>query len=211
VQKVLRISRYILNAAAAGLCVVIVAVWVASYFRSDEVTHLMDARRASGARNVVEARWLCVGCDNGRLRLSHLVNRTWPDYPSPLGYRGLDWSFDWSVEWVPDNAIWRAFGSGGMARCWSNYCFHLVHERRGSGEYTYEERGIKIPLWALLLPPLLLTLFVIRAYRRKRRWTRLGYCVKRGYDLRASKDTCPECGTPFVRAASSSPAPKDVA
>jgi hypothetical protein len=41
--------------------------------------------------------------------------------------------------------------------------------------------------------------------RRARRRERLGLCVKCGYDLRASKNRCPECGTPFVRTAKELP------
>ena len=55
----------------------------------------------------------------------------------------------------------------------------------------------RVPLWiptvlCLVCPAYLLTL---RHRRRKRK--KLGWCVKCGYDLRGSKDRCPECGTGF--------------
>ena len=57
---------------------------------------------------------------------------------------------------------------------------------------------VAIPFWIpaslfsiILLPPL------VQSYRRRKR-RKLGLCVKCGYDLRASKDRCPECGAAFA-------------
>jgi hypothetical protein len=59
----------------------------------------------------------------------------------------------------------------------------------------YTVVGVPLPglLIALLLPPgVWLTAFV----RRRRSAARDGLCGACGYDLRASPDRCPECGTP---------------
>ncbi len=53
-----------------------------------------------------------------------------------------------------------------------------------------------VPYWAAVLPcGVVLACSSINHRRRKRK--KLGLCVKCGYDLRGSKDRCPECGTGF--------------
>ena len=54
-----------------------------------------------------------------------------------------------------------------------------------------------VPFW---LPTALFgTLFCVvgMPYHRRRKRKKLGLCLKCGYDLRASKDRCPECGEEF--------------
>jgi hypothetical protein len=57
---------------------------------------------------------------------------------------------------------------------------------------------ITIPLWSIALVLGLLPLYGIASHLRKmrgrQRWD-LGHCVQCGYDLRATPDRCPECGT----------------
>ena len=54
---------------------------------------------------------------------------------------------------------------------------------------------LKLPLWiptvAFAIGPIS---FVLLPLHRRRKREKLGLCVKCGYDLRASKDRCPECG-----------------
>ena len=56
---------------------------------------------------------------------------------------------------------------------------------------------VVVPYWALVLLSALLPLYVMSrlpgVLRRRRRLKRR-LCVECGYDLRASKDRCPECG-----------------
>jgi hypothetical protein len=77
---------------------------------------------------------------------------------------------------------------------------------------TGETQGVKYHRYSLLLPiwpAFALTLpawvWVLRELRRRRR-LRAGLCLRCGYDLRASKDRCPECGHPITP--SSNPTPR---
>jgi hypothetical protein len=49
-----------------------------------------------------------------------------------------------------------------------------------------------IPIWLFAVPPLL---FILMHYRRRYRRANDGLCPVCEYDLRASPDRCPECGT----------------
>jgi len=63
---------------------------------------------------------------------------------------------------------------------------------------TVEARLLVIPNWfvCLVTAPLPARWFYVHFRQRKRR--RRGLCLHCGYDLRASKDRCPECGKPFL-------------
>ena len=58
-------------------------------------------------------------------------------------------------------------------------------------------RDVRLPYWLLALAAAALP--AARAARRKLRGSRAGLCQRCGYDLRASPERCPECGTPAAR------------
>ena len=49
---------------------------------------------------------------------------------------------------------------------------------------------------SLSVAALIWSIWIVRTVRRERRWFRQGRCLRCGYDLRSSRDRCPECGRP---------------
>jgi hypothetical protein len=76
-------------------------------------------------------------------------------------------------------------GSASAAGDWGDY----------NGTKTLES-FIRFPCWLAAIVFLLLPTFWMGAAVGQRSRTRRGCCSRCGYDLRASKDRCPECGTP---------------
>jgi hypothetical protein len=76
---------------------------------------------------------------------------------------------------------------------------------------TYDE-GIQfcLPQWAAILMTAALPALWMHSAKRdlRARWrARHGRCHECGYDLRASPDCCPECGTPVPREVASAASP----
>jgi hypothetical protein len=70
--------------------------------------------------------------------------------------------------------------------------FGLTWERT---TWPEAEWTISAPAWALALLPLALALLLHRRHRARLRREEANLCRVCGYDLRATPDRCPECGT----------------
>jgi hypothetical protein len=60
---------------------------------------------------------------------------------------------------------------------------------------------LMIPYWYLATPLALASVWSVLILRRRRIRERPGHCTSCGYDLRASLEKCPECGTPRLETA----------
>jgi hypothetical protein len=166
-----RLRRILLNTAAALsllLCLATAADWVNSYRGYWVIRHETE----SGVR--------IIASDYGGLYLfRETAERTSPD-PGPtftycvprLGpFAALERVFETNAErWKPVRVLSRS------GKDFHEYCVIIAH-------------------WVLVPPFAALPLLRFRAWRRHRRRAISGMCPKCGYDLRATPERCPECGT----------------
>jgi len=77
----------------------------------------------------------------------------------------------------------------------------LAMEMNGQRFYAADRSistSVVIPWWSFCAVGSILPLIAMRRMakaRKRRRRERGGLCIKCGYDLRATRDKCPECGT----------------
>ena len=176
--------RKILNIPAA-VCLLLflatVAIWARSYWYSPSLRH--DG-----------ARWIAVAsAERGEVTLV-IAEFMWRPYDRAGWDFGLSeklrYEEDLSTMFAPGD-WWRRGGFG--------YGHGFIEGTRA--ECCADDANIIVfPLWLMalvfLLPSLWLCRFVY--YRQNQRRAR-GLCVHCGYDLRASPERCPECGTPSPR------------
>jgi hypothetical protein len=182
--------RLVTLAAAASLvlCVAMMALWVRSYWRVDDVRFFHTSRsRVIGRQEIFESA-------GGIVFLSH----------------------DAVTSRVPreDRKPRFAVGSGKTPKVFSpfgDYDWHFsgFGYYRGTDSFpesanpfTWVRNTVAFPHWFLALLFAILPAVHFRAAMRSRSLHRAGLCPDCGYDLRGTPDRCPECGaTPAAPAA----------
>jgi hypothetical protein len=169
-----RLVRILLNAVTVLsllLCAATAVFWVRSYWRTDHVRY--DWVLQGGRPAVVAGR--AVWSRHGRVvAWSQALHE---DPPEGLGWYAGSKPNDDDDRSITDRPKWQVVGFAW----WYDpqpYAFLIV------------------PHWALAAVAAVLPAWQYgRHMRRGRRRTRAGLCPACGYDLRATPDRCPECGT----------------
>jgi hypothetical protein len=115
----------------------------------------------------------------------------------PLGNPGYgapryEWSRGGAIDetrWVTNDGSWRGF--------WARRGFISQRESVAAMvQRPFHSTWVRVPIWTpLVLLGVPWGIWGSRLMRSRIRWRR-GECRKCGYDLRASPERCPECGTP---------------
>jgi hypothetical protein len=186
-----RIARHLFTIVAAlslVLCAAVCMAWVRSHRLSD----YFGWCNAGGWREFYSAEGhLVIHVMSGDYSTSTQQFQP-PAYRSePLRYVQRNWLL--KVELGENDDTLTSWERGGFA--W--------HERRNARLGARYVTAVA-PMWSVAaltaVAPLAWTIARLRGYVRARRRSRRGLCVACGYDLRASAQRCPECGTESLTA-----------
>ncbi|HEY8668712.1 MAG TPA: hypothetical protein VIL86_18840 [Tepidisphaeraceae bacterium] len=103
---------------------------------------------------------------------------------------------------APNNWLGFEFGHGGQD-------FRRSH----TSSPSWDRYSATVPAWVLMIPLAILPALWLRRRMIERKRNRVGFCQTCGYDLRATPNRCPECGTvvasssPLSNSANTSPPP----
>jgi hypothetical protein len=192
-----RFWRWLINGLTVVsllLCLVTCLLWVRSYRKSDHVTYTSRVLHKYGVDTgfgeiIAQDYDLSATVDTASAGCSFDSD--------DVRYEGVEGGFDfWWFEMADSGTpgfISHRWGFG-FGRGWRGYMFVTSDDLRATGGAVWSH-AIAMPLWfgavLLAIAPLAKLHSLISAARRKRS----GLCRICGYDLRATPDRCPECGT----------------
>jgi hypothetical protein len=184
-----RLLRWTFNALAALsllLCIATAALWVRSYWVTD--TLLVERREAPPPSSSSED-----GQDYGTPHYGVYAKSHGGQFGGWWGGSGLLEASGPNLRWSFEHAH-EITGFATLPAEFELSTHYLDYDGAG-----FNMRSWTLPGWAFVLGfAVLPTVVVTRrlAAARRRRRARLGCCPACGYDLRATPDRCPECGTP---------------
>jgi hypothetical protein len=178
------VRRRIFNLLAAVSLILFVAtvvLWMRSYFVM--IDALAWWNRGPASASVHHAFETGIGLGGAAF--------CWNAQGPRVTKRPLGWVFHGSSEdkpYYPDPA---------QSGHWFGFQFYL-HRRVDSNGMEIRQRFVVVPCWSIALAFAILPAQWIKRWAQHRKlqiWQKQGRCLRCGYDLRASTDRCPECGT----------------
>jgi len=180
----------ILSALSLVLCLATVALWVRSYFVQDCLFINAGKPPASGGFNRTAYQLYSVKGNN----VLHIQTTAYTGRLADSARRAIALRPSKAVAWLPTTRPGYSFNYNPDVR-------HnpLIYRLGFRFSHSMDDRSpsfpgfteARLPHWLFaLLFALLPSVFLIRARRKPR-----NCCQSCGYDLRATPDRCPECGT----------------
>jgi hypothetical protein len=207
-----RIRRWLFNSATLAsllMLVTILLVWVGSY----RYTVLVDYLRLHGADGksvrLDTPEWAAGGTDialfitAGRLTIRragfHFASPVLRE-PVPNAPTGI-FGFTWQTTMPRSGSLADQdflLQNGGPVHL--GFGLHVFGSQTGAGVSNFQR--FMLPDWFVALGFAILPAIWFYRWRRSRRRFASYLCQTCGYDLRATPDRCPECGTPIPAAKS---------
>jgi hypothetical protein len=193
-ECVRRLRRILFNSATAlslALVIAVVVLWVRSYRVSDSIYR--SRWWSEGPEHNESAWWLIAG--RGRVEIGHRRQQIFQALLSDDSFLKLA-SFT--------ESFWKQTSPAGVAGTpfqpegfFQRLGFRYVDEPNLPSSVTPNNyyREWNAPLWSLLLLCAPLPVVRLGSALRRRRARGRGLCPACGYDLRATPERCPECGT----------------
>jgi hypothetical protein len=180
-----RLARHLFTLCSAlslFLCIAACVLWVRSY----RIMEQINWRNAGGGRTVRSA--------SGNVEVALLL-ADWSAYPHEF----LSPKYERDVARPPFNYLMAMGGNWDDVNFnweWRGFAWH---QKRNTRRGTLHAEGY-VPYWSVTAATALLPLGWTGQWLRSkgRRRKKLGLCRACGYDLRASPERCPECGTAAV-------------
>jgi hypothetical protein len=185
----------ILSALSLMLYLATVGLWVRSHWVADHATLGHYVRQVQGYRETI----LRITSSNG------VVMVAWERLHATGLRPGTGLIESWERN-HPNRWVWERKVFQGHVRqlppptpSWLSRCGFWIHGSASQtpGRSEWSDCSTAVPFWLLAGTCLVLpALYGSRLWRQHRRY-RFGLCPSCGYDLRASRERCPECGTPI--------------
>ena len=190
-----RLLLNLLTALSLLLCVATVVLWVRSFYVQD-VMRWTTTRAAGGDIRRTRVEVFSVRGHN----VAHVQSRTYTPQEFDRVVRPMD------ERMTPQQrSLWYRMGTHTFRfnynpdvrgrSLWVRLGFRYSHSIHDSSPPFPGFTEARLPHWLIAMLTAALPAVRCGAWWRRRRRHAIGRCPRCGYDLRASPDRCPECGT----------------